>query len=421
LPENGSPSSMSLAAGVTTEFTGERVIPGQVDVNLWNEHKARYAFAARLSRHKRVLDLGCGSGYGTSDLSQFAYFVVGADVAREALEYSTHAYKAPNITWSQASAVALPFRDASFDLVVGFEVIEHLSNWREMLSEVRRVLRPGGQFIVSTPNKDYYAESRRLAGPNPFHEHEFEFREFEAALAEVFPHASFFLEDHTEGILFQAITNSRGAEVRLDGKDPDAATANFFVAVCAMTPQTGSPTFVYLPEGGNIVRERELHIRRLEDELRTKNDWLDSARREHAELVELFRKQTAELQERNLWAQKLSEELIAAGERIVQVQNELADVTQGYQTRVSELEEENRRTEDVGKRLAAELADKCTELGTAVEFLHEAETTVEERTNWALQLQAERDQLEAKLNLVEASRWIRLGRAIGVGPRVRER
>ena len=91
---------MSLAAAVTTEFTGERVIPGQVDVNLWNEHKARYAFAARLSRHKRVLDLGCGSGYGTCDLAQFAYSVAGVDVAREALDYATQAYRAPNIVWS---------------------------------------------------------------------------------------------------------------------------------------------------------------------------------------------------------------------------------------------------------------------------------------------------------------------------------
>ena len=63
------------------EFTGERLIPGQVDVDLLNEHMARYAFAARLARGKRVLDAGCGAGYGSAELAQAADSVVGADVA----------------------------------------------------------------------------------------------------------------------------------------------------------------------------------------------------------------------------------------------------------------------------------------------------------------------------------------------------
>jgi hypothetical protein len=51
------------------EFTGERVIPGQVDADLWNEHFARYLFASRLARGRRVVDLGSGSGYGARDRS----------------------------------------------------------------------------------------------------------------------------------------------------------------------------------------------------------------------------------------------------------------------------------------------------------------------------------------------------------------
>ena len=52
------------------EFTGERVIPGEVDVDLLNEHMARYTFAARLARGKRVLDAGCGAGYGSAELAR---------------------------------------------------------------------------------------------------------------------------------------------------------------------------------------------------------------------------------------------------------------------------------------------------------------------------------------------------------------
>src|ERR1035441_3872297 len=77
------------------EFTGERVIPGEVDVDLLNEHLARYAFAARLARGKRVLDAGCGAGYGAADLAQSALSVVGADTAAEAVTFARERYRLP--------------------------------------------------------------------------------------------------------------------------------------------------------------------------------------------------------------------------------------------------------------------------------------------------------------------------------------
>src|SRR5947207_478523 len=78
-------------------------------------------------------------------------------------------------------------------------------DWRGFLREARRALAASGQFIVSTPNKLYYSESRRQAGPNPFHVHEFEFEEFRAELGEVFPHTLLFLENHAEGVVFQPV------------------------------------------------------------------------------------------------------------------------------------------------------------------------------------------------------------------------
>jgi len=164
------------------EFTGERLIPGQVDVDLLNEHLARYAFAARLARGKRVLDAGCGAGYGSAELAHAALAVTGADIATEAIEFAQEHYRLPNLHFEQATCGALPHPDSCFDLVVAFEVIEHLARWREFLLEVRRVLSPGGQFMVSTPNKLYYTESRGVQGINPFHIHEFEFEELRSEL-----------------------------------------------------------------------------------------------------------------------------------------------------------------------------------------------------------------------------------------------
>src|ERR1700733_2545379 len=134
--------STALADAMAMEFTGERVIPGQVDTDLLNEHLARYAFAARLARGKRVLDTGCGVGYGSAELAKSAVSVVGVDTAAEATANAREHYRLPNLHFEQASCGGLPHRDASFDLVVAFEVIEHLADWREFLQEVRRVLAP---------------------------------------------------------------------------------------------------------------------------------------------------------------------------------------------------------------------------------------------------------------------------------------
>src|SRR5437764_13098398 len=95
------------------EFTGERVIPGQVDVDLLNEHMARYTFAVRLARGKRVLDAGCGAGYGSAELARVSAHVTGIDVAADAVEFARTNYAADNLSFHQASVTDLPYADAS--------------------------------------------------------------------------------------------------------------------------------------------------------------------------------------------------------------------------------------------------------------------------------------------------------------------
>src|SRR5215467_7936272 len=140
-----------------------------------------------------------------------------------AKRWSTRAhYAAENLEFKQASVTELPFEDASFDLVVAFEVIEHLEHWRGFLEESRRVLAASGQLIVSTPNRLYYTESRGVEGPNPFHVHEFDFAEFNAELKSIFPHVSMFLENHVEGVEFQPYEPGITVEVRIDASEPFA-------------------------------------------------------------------------------------------------------------------------------------------------------------------------------------------------------
>lgn len=423
---------------MSAEFTGERVIPGQVDIDLWNEHLSRYAFAARLARRKRVLDVGCGAGYGSAELANTAIAVTGVDLSTDAIAHAAENYSRPNLTFQQGSAAHLPFPDASFDLVVAFEVIEHLSDWQLLIAEARRVLSPGGQFVVSTPNKAYYAETRQQSGPNPYHEHEFEFAEFKEALEQHFPHTLLFTENHADSIVFRPIApgGPPAADVRLDGAAANVDDAHFFVAVCAGQMMTGAPAFLYVPSSANVLKEREHHIQRLEAELATKNAWLQQSQLQHADLVQLHEKQTADLQARNEWALGLNTQLKSAGHRITTLEDEMAAQQAAAKVAIAAYETENERLNHEAARLEAERAAAIAwgqhkeaelfeqleasraEFAKCLDLFHQAETTIEERTRWAQSQETEINNLNTQLDSIRASKWIRLGRSIGLGPKV---
>lgn len=398
------------------EFTGERVIPGQVDIDLLNEHLARYAFATRLARGKRVLDAGCGTGYGSAELAKVAASVLGADIAAEAVDFAREHYRLPHLSFEQASCTNLPHPDGCFDLVVAFEVIEHLEQWREFLLEVRRVLSASGQFIVSTPNKLYYSESRGTVGHNPFHVHEFEFEEFRSELRAIFPDVALFLENHTEGVTFQPHERGNTVEVRVDAGEPAPDETHFFVAVCAHRPQLGNPTFVYVPRAGNVLRERSQHIALLEQEIATKNEWLEKAARQHQELLEAHDRLKEELERSNQWAEAVNRELEERRERVAQLQAELVEqqaaarqVAEGYAAKVRELEE------DVGTK-AQWARNSQAELDRAVAELGRLQKEFDERTAWALRLDGEVRQVAEQLAQLRATPWIKLGLKVGLGP-----
>jgi SAM-dependent methyltransferase len=388
------------------EFTGERVVPGDVDGDLWNEHVARYAFAARLCNMKRVLDAGCGTGYGAAELARVASAVVGLDISEAAVEHAGKHYAMPNLRFLRASCTSMPLRGGSFDVVVAFEVIEHLKDWADFLHEIRRVLGPGGQTIISTPNSRYYGASRGGAGRNPYHEHEFTFEEFRDELRKVFPQVSLLLQNHAEGFVFQPVNTFSAPEARVESGGGGPEDSHFFVAVCGLSAHAGAPTFVYLPRAANILRERELHIEKL-----TKD--LDELSQDRQKLLEMFRRQTGELEQRNRWAEQLNLRLEDAGAQIQQLQEELRTMATGYAAKVAALEEE-------GRKQAEWALDTERRVRECVDILHQTERTVEERTTWALKLQDEVGELEARLSRVRASRWVRLGKAIGVGPLARD-
>jgi SAM-dependent methyltransferase len=361
-----------MAESRAVEFTGERVVPGLVEADLWNEHMARYAFAARFAEGNRVLDAGCGTGYGSAELARVAKSVTGIDLSREAVEWARRNYGGP--VFLNGSCTMFPFREGAFDLVVAFEVIEHLHQQTSFIAECRRVLTSGGLLIVSTPNTLYYAEARAEAGPNPFHEHEFEADEFKAALRAQFAHVSLLLQNRSECFAFYPPSGWQGGRIVAEAGADRAEGANFFIAVCSNGALPEIEPIVYVPRVANLLREREHHIQKLRGELAQKEGWLAEATGARDKMMDIAHENQA-------WAQKLSGELDEARARIVQLQDEFADEQKRAQQAIDGLEADNLK-----------------------------------KTEWALALSTELDVLRGQLAMVVASRWVRAGHKIGLGP-----
>ncbi len=157
--------------------SGERYVPELMGGQLIEaEHQARYRLALPHVRGKRVLDAGCGSGWGSELLLDAgAAMVVGVDVADEAVEESKR--RVPMAHFVRGDLHDLPFARDNFDVIVCFEVVEHTHDAERSLDELVRVLSREGVLFVSSPNPAVYP-----AG-NPFHIRELAPGELVAALS----------------------------------------------------------------------------------------------------------------------------------------------------------------------------------------------------------------------------------------------
>lgn len=167
-------------------FTGERAVPGKTPYAIYQEHINRYVFASRFVKNKIVLDVASGMGYGSNYIVENgAKKVVGLDISNDAIIYSKKTYNIDDLDFVQGDATKMQFSDKSFDVIVSFETIEHLKEYREFLIECKRVLKNEGVFICSTPNKG--VSFLHTENPsNPFHVKEFYLDEFHNLLNEYF-------------------------------------------------------------------------------------------------------------------------------------------------------------------------------------------------------------------------------------------
>ncbi len=168
------------------QLTGERTLPGIPRENYWfQRHLVAYELARDLARGKRVIDIGCGEGYGPAMLAGTAAEVLGVDIAPEVVDHATLAYSGPNLHFEVMDVSDLGVPPGSFDLAVSFQVVEHLVDESGYFSEMARVLGGTGSAVITTPNRLTISpgSDRPI---NPFHLREYTPAEFAEVLAVYF-------------------------------------------------------------------------------------------------------------------------------------------------------------------------------------------------------------------------------------------
>jgi SAM-dependent methyltransferase len=272
------------------KYTGERFMPDQTG-EIKYEHLHRYALSQVFVRDKEVLDIACGEGYGAAFLAKYARTVCGIDIDTEIIEHAQREYGGhENLEFRVGSCDAIPMPDESVDVVTSFETIEHHDRHGEMLREIRRVLRPDGHLIISSPNRPIYSE--RSGFSNPFHVKELDYEEFVDLLKQHFAYVEVYGQKLAAGSFVFQLEDSRPCDFAAyagngngTGKeDRILESPRYFIAVCSdVEMERGRElTSVYLDEHENLFQETL--------------DGLTNLRVEHQRVIEYYERIRLELE-----------------------------------------------------------------------------------------------------------------------------
>lgn len=275
------------------EFTGERFTP-DCTREIRYEHFHRYALAAEWISGLNVLDAACGEGYGSHLLAAKARQVTGIDISATAIAHASSSYAAANLEFVGTDCSNTPFDDSSFDCIISFETLEHLQDHQALLSEFRRLLKPDGFLVISSPDKAIYSD--RMGNENPFHVSELYKPEFEKLLAGYFPVVHWLgqsLGFHSMIWPLEAVSNERFClhqerGTAIDRLRQPAADPVYLLAICANAkdnlPPVNQALFLFDDEqqsvyqhynheirhnlaAGEVLRDLEARIKNLQEEL----------------------------------------------------------------------------------------------------------------------------------------------------------
>lgn len=253
------------------EFTGERFTPECVR-EIWYEHFHRYVVARAWVRGRQVLDAACGEGYGSALLADAADRVTGVDISETAIGHAQERYReVANLDFQTGDCTRLDFPDRHFDGIVSFETLEHLAEQEAMLGEFRRVLKPDGLLILSSPDREQYSE--QAGHDNPYHVKELNRAELETLLSRYFPAYRLL----GQKLIFQSAIWDLGSVNRVShGMWSDmgqvseggglAYTPVYYIAVCAQSadclPATDEMLWLFGDQAESVYRHYYHEIRK---------------------------------------------------------------------------------------------------------------------------------------------------------------
>jgi SAM-dependent methyltransferase len=237
-------------------------------------------------KDKRVLDLACGEGYGSKMLADTASSVVGIDIDENVIRHASTKYGSANLQFLSGPITAVPIPDDhSIDVVVCFEAIEHIEDQEGLLLEVKRLLKPDGLFIVSTPNKAIYHDESHV--DNPFHVKELYFDEFQTLLARYFRNSHFLGQRIHAGSTIWPISNSgaggfhefvtarSGSAFEFIGADKRVPM--YFIAIASDAQSTLPPSpSALLDESDALLIEKDQERDRLVRHVKDRDETIES-------------------------------------------------------------------------------------------------------------------------------------------------
>lgn len=187
------------------KFTGERYILSEKG-RIFLEHFHRYAVLLEAVRGRDILDIASGEGYGSAMLAKVANSVTGIDISAETVAHANKKYQMKNLRYFEGNAVKLNIPDNSFDMVVSFETIEHVSQQDEVIAEFARVLRADGVLVLSSPNRPIY--QKECGAYNEFHIKELDFSELDLLLKKNFKFVEYYGQQLQIGSVISPISPS---------------------------------------------------------------------------------------------------------------------------------------------------------------------------------------------------------------------
>ncbi|MDT7545825.1 MAG: hypothetical protein QOE99_1935, partial [Actinomycetota bacterium] len=277
---------MPSSEDVLTQLPPERFVPATMAGELSEaEHLVRYRWAAGLVEGRRVLDVACGTAYGSALLREAgAASVLGVDIA-EAVVESARPNMPAGVELRSGDIEDLDLEDDGYDVVVCFETIEHVRDRDAALAELERVLAPGGVLAISSPNREAY-----VAG-NPHHVFEYTPDELRAALAQRFAHVRLYRQQGLIGcaVLGDDDTTGTGPLTGLQvtvAQPGESGEETYVLALASDQPLPETPPVMVTTGLVEVRRWVELH-KEQEEILRRQHLYIENTQLRYEEVAEI--------------------------------------------------------------------------------------------------------------------------------------